>query len=1087
MTERTVRLRAESLAARPSISPERARLVTEFYQANAGRYSTPVMRARCFHHLCQHKTVFLGNGELIVGERGPRPKATPTFPELTCHSLEDLEILHRRPLTHYDVDAECVRLYGEQIIPYWRGRSLRDRIFAELPPEWKEAYAAGLFTEFMEQRAPGHTVLDGKIYRKGLREFKADIAAAEARLDFLTDPEALDRREALKSFAIACDAVMLFAARHTARARDLAARELDPQRRTELERIAEVCARVPAEAPRDFQEALQHYWFCHLAVITELNGWDSFNPGHLDQHLLPFYRQGLAEGTLTRERARELLECFFVKFNNHLAPPKVGVTAAESGTYTDFANINLGGLLPDGADGANEVSHLLLEIVEELHLLQPSTNIQLSRKSPDALLKHALRVIRLGYGFPSVFNADAVVQEQLRQGKTLEDARAGGCSGCVEVGAFGKEAYILTGYFNLPKVLELALHNGVDPLTGRQLGPCTGEPASLASFDDLFAAYGQQFRHFLDLKLRGNQLIGRLYAKEMPAPFLSVLIDDCIARGRDYNAGGARYNNTYVQFVGLGSLTDSLSAVRELCFDDAGVSGPLGTTGPDPVLGTTRGPRVASGGPPDAADGESSRSEGTLVSLEPASGARYSRRNLPHFERPWAIYHVTFSTVANRRLAPEDRDLVLDCIRHWDDRRYRLTVACIMPDHVHVILQPGIASQDADGSPIFHSLTTILHTIKSFTAHQVNRRSKTSGSLWEKESFDRYMRSDSDLEEKFNYICRNPWEAGVVGPDEPYPWLWAAGFKGITSGPLGTTRGPRVASGGPPDAVPGGPPDAVPGGRADAVPGGPPDAVPGGRAAVGSQTVADEVSAGRRNPHAGGVCSPGSPDSPGSPSSAALSLGELVRILDADFAGAGSLRQRLRHKTHKYGNDDDAADDLMVRIFNTCVEELDGRPDTRGGRYRVEMLPTTCHVYFGSVTGALPDGRHARQPLSEGISPVQGADRRGPTAVIKSAAKLDHLKAGGTLLNLKFTPGLVSTEEGIDKWASLVRSYFKMDGHHVQFNVVRADALREAQARPEEHGDLIVRVAGYSDYFCDLARELQDEIIERTEHESFSG
>jgi len=757
------------------------------------------MRAKAFHHLCEHKAVWIGEDELIVGERGPAPKAVPTFPELTCHSLDDLRILNSRAKTWYRVPEECLRAYEAEVIPYWHGRSMRDRVFAELPSDWHEAYGAGLFTEFMEQRAPGHTVLDGKIYAKGMLDFKREIAQAIGRLDFLADPLALDRLEALKSFDIACDAVMLFARRHAERARDLAGRESGPGRRAELEKIAAVCSRVPAHAPRDFHEALQYYWFCHLAVITELNGWDSFNPGHLDQHLQPFFERGLADGTLTRSSARELLECLFVKFNNHPAPPKVGVTAAESGTYTDFANINIGGLLPDGSDGSNEVSHILLDIVDEMHLLQPSTNIQLSRKSPDALLEHALRVLRKGYGFPSLFNADAVVQEQLRQGKTLEDARAGGCSGCVEVGAFGKEAYILTGYFNMPKVFELALHNGVDPKTGRRLGPETGAPGSFRTFDDLFAAYRAQFRHILEIKLRGNQIIQRMYATRMPAPFLSVLTDDCIERGLDYNAGGARYNNTYIQFVGLGSLTDSLSAVHQVCFS-----------------------------PPRAAD---------------------------------------------------------------------------MPS-----------------SP---------------------------------------------------------------------------------------KRGPR------------------------------------------------------------------------------LDLGRFVGILDADFAGEEELRQHLLHKMPRYGNDDDRADAIMTRVFNTCVEELDGRPDTKGGRYRVEMLPTTCHVYFGSVTGASPDGRKAGRPLSEGISPVQGADRNGPTAVIRSAAKMDHIKAGGTLLNMKFAPSLVANEDALGKWGHLVRSYFKMDGHHVQFNVVRADTLRQAQERPDEHRDLIVRVAGYSDYFCDLSPELQEEIIERTEHEEF--
>jgi len=218
---------------------------------------------------------------------------------------------------------------------------------------------------------------------------------------------------------------------------------------------------------------------------------------------------------------------------------------------------------------------------------------------------------------------------------------------------------------------------------------------------------------------------------------------------------------------------------------------------------------------------------------------------------------------------------------------------------------------------------------------------------------------------------------------------------------------------------------------------------------------------------------------------ARLGLAELVAAMDADFAGRDELRQRLVNRTHKYGNDDDYADAIMVRAFGMLFEEVDGRPNGKGGCYRVEMLPTTVHVYFGSVTGAGPDGRKARVPLSEGISPVQGADRKGPTAVVRSAAKMDHLKTGGALLNMKFTPSLLADRAGLEKLAALVRSYFKMDGHHMQFNVVRADALREAQASPGEHRDLIVRVAGYSDYFCDLSRELQDEIITRTEHAAF--
>jgi pyruvate formate-lyase/glycerol dehydratase family glycyl radical enzyme len=786
MTPRVERLREMSLNTPPVLSEERALRVTEFYRENDGKHSVPVMRALAFRYLCERKMLSIGEDELIVGERGPAPKATPTFPELTCHSLEDLRILHCREKTSYAVSPACMRAYEETVIPYWRGRSMRDRLFAGMSEEWKAAYEAGIFTEFMEQRAPGHTVADGKIYRKGLLDFKRDIAAGIAALDRLNDPHAYAKREQWKAMDIAADALILFAKRHAELARRMAAGETNPDRKRELERIAEVCDWVPANAPRDFHEALQTYWFCHLAVITELNGWDSFNPGHLDQHLYPFYQKGLEEGSLTRESAKELLECFWIKFNNHPAPPKVGVTAAESGTYTDFANINLGGLWRDGRDAVNEVSYLLLEVIEEVHTLQPSTNVQVSRQTPDHFLQAACRVIRRGYGFPSVFNTDTVVEEMLRQGKRIEDAREGGTSGCVETGAFGKEAYVLTGYFNLPKCLELALNDGVDPRTGKPLGPRTGDPKAFRSFDDLFAAWEKQVRHFVDVKIAGNQIIERMYAEYAPAPFLSILIDDCIAKGLDYNAGGARYNTTYLQGVGIGSLTDSLSALK---------------------------------------------------------------------------HHV---------------------------------------------------------------------------------------------------------------------------------------FEGKT-----------------------------------------------------------------------------------------CAMEDLLAALRSDFEGREALRLALANRTPRYGNDDDAADDLMCACFDAFYRAVEGRPNTKGGVYHIDMLPTTCHVYFGSVTGATPDGRRAGTPLSEGISPVQGADRHGPTAALKSAAKMDHVKTGGTLLNQRFSPSVLAGEDGITKLSHLIRTYFRLGGHHVQFNVVGGETLRAAQADPEAYRDLIVRVAGYSDYFCDLSRALQDEIIARTEHEIF--
>jgi formate C-acetyltransferase len=785
MTERVARLRQASLDTKPWLSLERAQLMTEFYR-QAGPLSPPVLRASALQYVLERRSIYIGAEELIVGERGPRPKGTPTYPELCCHTMEDFEILDTREKISYCVDDEARRIQREEIIPYWKGCSMRDRIFAEMTPEWKDAYESGVYTEFMEQRAPGHTVLGDVIYRKGLLDLKRDVAESVARLDFLNDPQAYDKQQQLRAMAIAADAVIRFAERHAEKAEEMAAAESDPLRKAELERIAAVCRRVPAHAPRDFWEALQAYWFTHLSVITELNTWDSFNPGHLDQNLYPFYRRDLDNGTLTREQARELLQCFWVKFNNQPAPPKVGVTAAESGTYTDFCNINTGGLKPDGSCGVSELSYLVLEVIDEMRLLQPSSNLQLSKKNPDRFLKRGLEIVRKGWGQPSIFNADMVVEELLRQGKSIEDARAGGISGCVETGAFGKEAYILTGYFNLPKVLEIALHNGRDPRTGKMVGIESGDPLVFRTYEDLAAAFRKQLHYLIEVKIRGNNVIERLYARNMPAPYLSLLVDDCIAKGGDYNGGGPRYNSAYIMGVAPGTCTDSLAAIK---------------------------------------------------------------------------YHV---------------------------------------------------------------------------------------------------------------------------------------FE-------------------------------------------------------------------RKN----------------------LSMANLLAALRDNFEGHEKTRLMLWNKTPKYGNDDAYADAILAQVFDMFFDEINGRPNTKGGQYRVNYLSTTCHVYFGSVTGATPDGRRAWEPLSDGISPVQGTDRKGPTAVIQSAAKMDHARTGGTLLNQKFTPKIVEGEEGIDHMAHLVRSYFKLDGHHIQFNVVTAETLREAQARPEQHRDLIVRVAGYSDYFCDLTPALQNEIIARTEQTGF--
>jgi formate C-acetyltransferase len=786
MNDRIRRLRKLSVETQPSLSIERALHETAFYQQNLGKHSMPVLRALNFLNHCEKKTLYLGDDELIVGERGPAPKVVPTFPELTCHSVEDFHVLNTRDQQNYSIPEEDIATYAREVIPYWQGKTIRERIFNHVPEEWLSAYQAGLFTEFMEQRAAGHTALDGQIYKKGMLDFKKQIAAEIDALDYLNDPEATDRYEELTAMAISCDAVIVFAERHAELADQLAEKEPDSQRAAELRKIAEVCRWVPANKPRNFHEAIQMYWFVHLGTITELNGWDAMNPGHLDQHLAPFYEAEIAAGTLTREQAKELLCCFWIKVNNHTAPPKVGITARESGTYNDFTNINIGGITADGKDGVSEVSYILLEVIEELHILQPGNSVHISSKTPDRFLHAACKVIRQGHGYPSVFNPDIYVTELLRQGKSLQDAREGGCSGCIEVGAFGKEAFLLTGYLNVPKVLEITLNNGIDPVTGNRVGIESGDPREFTNYEQLYDAFKRQLDFIIDTKMRVSNYIDRMFARYAPAPFLSVVIEDCISNGKDYYNGGPRYNTNYIQCTGLGTTTDSLSVLKKHVFE----------------------------------------------------------------------------------------------------------------------------------------------------------------------------------EQRFS----------------------------------------------------------------------------------------------------------------------------MEKILDAvanNFEGEEFLRQTVLNKTPFFGNDNDYADDIALRVYADLLDAIDGKPNVRGGEFHLNMLSTTCHIYFGKVMGATPNGRLAGKSISDGTSPSHGADTHGPSMVIRSLTKLDHTMSGGTLLNQRFLPSLLKRDEDITKLGQLIRSYFTLGGHHIQFNIVDTATLKAAQKCPEDYKDLLVRMAGYSDYFNDMNADLQQEVIERTENESF--
>lgn len=785
-TERIKNLREISdKKCEPSISMERAVLLTEAYKKYEGCVSIPVLRGLAFKHIMENRTLYIEKGALIIGEKGHKPWAAPTFPELCCHSIEDFDNMNQREKVFFRVTDEDKKIQEEVIIPFWENRALMTKMNKLLPEEWHNLFNAGLYTEFLMQRGPGHTVADGKIYVTGYADFIKRIEKEIAGLDYNKDLDALNKKDELEGMKLVCEGMIIFGERYAKMAREMAEKESDLQWKKELLELAEVCDAVPKNAPKTFREAVQMYWFTHIGVTVEMNNWDAYSPGKLDQHLEPFYDADIEAGIITREDAKEILENLWVQFNNQPAPPKVGVTLKESGTYTDFCNINTGALRPDGSCGVSEVSYLILEVMDEMKLLQPSSNVQISKKSPEHFLHEALKVSRRGWGQPAFYNSEAIIQELLHLGKSIDDARESGVtSGCVEVGTAGKEAYVLTGYLNIPKVFELAMYRGFDNYTNKQVALDLGDFKDFSSYDEVYDAFYKQLKYVVDVKVAGNNIIERMYMESMPVPLLSILSDDCISSGVDYNSGGSRYNTSYIQCVGLATITDSLAVMKKDVFEDASIN-----------------------------------------------------------------------------------------------------------------------------------------------------------------------------------------------------------------------------------------------------------------------------------------------------------MKDLLDACTANFVGYEDVFDKVYNDTPKYGNDDDYADEIMQDVANSLQDVIAGRKTPKGSTTVVEFLSTTCHVYFGQVMGASPNGRLSGIPLPDGISPEKGADRNGPTTVINSASKLDQLKTGGTLLNQKFTPSVVAGESGISNMAKLVRAYFAMDGHHIQFNVIEKETLINAQKNPADYEDLIVRVAGYSDYFNNLDRALQDEIINRTEQD----
>jgi formate C-acetyltransferase len=692
----------------------------------------------------------------------------------------ELERLPTRPQDKFNIRPEDIHELRNEIFPYWRGHTLEDTVEARIPDDVQRAVKGKAFKLNQTDHAQGHILPDVEGWlRLGIGGLCQKVNTARQKSTAQTPDQSVFYDAAL----IALQAAGEFIARYAELAREQLDQTDDVTRKSELARIVEVCGWVAENPPRDFWEALQATWFLFVLLQIESNA-SSFSPGRFDQYMLPFLQQDLHTGRLTLDEAQLLLESLWLKFNEIVLLRSSSSARYFAGFPIGF-NLILGGQAADGSDATNCLSYMCLRAQADLGLTQPNLSIRIHAHSPEDFLTAAAFVIGKGSGMPQVFNDDVIIPGQINRGVTTEDARNYAVVGCVELSTPGKAlGWSDAAMFNLTRVLELTLFGGQEPQTGQQIGLATPRLDAMRSFAELEAAYDRQLAHFVALMVRGCDIVDGIHTEILPSPFLSLVIDDCIERGLDVTAGGARYNFSGVQGVQIANVADSLAAVKQAIFDEG----------------------------------------------------------------------------------------------------------------------------------------------------------------------------------------------------------WLAG-------------------------------------------------------------------------------------------------GELLDALRGNFEGQELLRQRLINRVPKYGNDDERVDGFARKWADRYSQLVSQYGNIRDGVYQPGFYTVSAHVPMGANVGATPDGRRRGEPLADGgLSPVAGRDYKGPTAVLRSVSKADlSLASNGTLLNMKFLPSFFEDEHALEKFVMLLRGFCRLHIPHVQFNVLSGQTLREAQARPQEYRHLVVRVAGYSAYFVELDRDLQDEIIRRTE------
>lgn len=764
MSHRIQRLKDALFANPREISLERAVLYTESHRQTEGE-PVIIRRAKATAHILDNVAISIRDDELIAGNRTIKPRAGIMSPEMDPYwLLKELDQFPTRPQDRFNISDDDKRRYRDELFPYWEQRSMKDFINAQMTDEVKAAVSTQIFSVNQTDKGQGHIIIDyPRLLNHGL---EALVSEMQAHLH--QQPDNVFYRAVL----ILLEASQRHILRYAALAEEMAATSDEPQRRQELETIAQVSRHNAQKKPQNFWQASQLFWYMNIILQYESNA-SSISLGRFDQYMLPFWQTSLNHGE-DPAFMQELLESLWVKCNDIVLLRSTSSARYFAGFPTGYTAL-LGGLTENGRSAVNILSFTCLDAYQNVRLPQPNLGVRVNELIDRPFLRKTAETVRLGTGIPQIFNDEVVVPAFLNRGVSLEDARDYAVVGCVELSIPGR-TYGLhdIAMFNLLKVMEIVMleHEGDEEI----------------SYDSLLASIRHKIQHYIKLMVEGSNICDIGHRDWAPVPLLSSFVEDCIANGKDITEGGARYNFSGVQGIGIANLSDSLHALKGMVFDQ------------------------------------------------------------------------------------------------------------------------------------------------------------------QRMSFD-----------------------------------------------------------------------------------------------------------------------------------------ELLAVLKANFATpeGEKVRARLINRFEKYGNDIDDVDNISADLLRFYCKEVEKYRNPRGGQFTPGSYTVSAHVPLGSVVGATPDGRFAGEQLADGgLSPMVGQDGQGPTAVLKSVSKLDnYLLSNGTLLNVKFTPATLEGESGLNKLADFLHAFTKLKLQHIQFNVVNAETLREAQQRPQDFAGLVVRVAGYSAFFVELSKEIQDDIIRRTAHQ----